>query len=177
MEVAGHAGLGQSAPAEVHKGKGAVCQLCPAHGEVGHQQLVQGVWQAEGQAEGQWPTCRQGVWLGQPFAHAHRGGGMVRAFRACMHMWTAAAQAALQPSLMQPDQCAWEPAAAQTQPWRATARSGDGEGAESSTHHLAFLWCSHCTLSLLLSTVFTQVNPLPGQVPGLRHASSRQGPP
>ena len=174
MKVAGHAGLGQGTPAEVHKGKGAVCQLCPALGEVGHQQLVQGVWQAEGQASG--PPAGRGSWLGQPFACAHRGGGMVRACRACMHMWPAAAQAALQSSLMQADQCAWKSAAAQTQPWEATVRGGDVPAAKCSTHHLAFLWCSHCTLSLLLSTVSTHVNLLPGQVPGLRHASSWQGP-
>ena len=57
----------------------------------------------------------------------------------------------------------------QTQPWKAMVRGGDAQTAEGSTHHLAFLWCSHC---LLLSTVSTQVNMLPGQVSGLRHASS-----
>ena len=50
--------------------------------------------------------------------------------------------------------------------------SGDVQATKCSTHHLALLWCSHCTLSLLLSTVSTQVDLLPGQVPGLRHASS-----
>ena len=71
MKIAGHAGLGQRTPAKVHKGKGAVCQLCPALGEVGHQQLVQGVWQAEGEASG--PPAGRRSWLGQLFAHARRG--------------------------------------------------------------------------------------------------------
>ena len=39
-------------------------------------------------------------------------------------------------------------------------------------HNLAFLWCFCCTLSLLLSIASTQMKLMPGQVAGLRHASS-----
>ena len=88
-----------------------------------------------------------------------------------MHMWPAAAWPAVHPShnltsvhgsqLQHRDNLE-----------RRRCAARHAQAAERSTHHLAFLWCSHCTLSLLLSTVSTQVNLLPGQVPGLRHASS-----